>query len=185
MLSSWCEYEDFEWCEYDDFACATYFVVTATGCTPFQAREMTTGCFAPRCVRPALHGLYQSSCLKRERDGYRERQLHIQHCMGLSAHSRTVTLIQLIYARENVRGAFDIVATHAHTLPRAPLANLVLDCLSPTPAQLPGPRQGSMLGDGTGTWNLLTVCNDLNGRRESTEPEHGTWNPKPWNLSGL
>ena len=98
--------------------------------------------------------------------------------MGLSAHSRTVTLIQLIYARENVRGAFDIVATHAHTLPRAPLANLVL-------VPDPGPRQGSTLGDGTGTWNLLTVCNDLNGRRESTEPEHRTWNPKPWNLSGL
>ena len=44
------------------------------------------------------------------------------------------------------------------------------------------PRQGSTLGDGTGTWNLVTVCNDFNGRRESTEPEPGTWNPKPWNL---
>ena len=42
-----------------------------------------------------------------------------------------------------------------------------------------GPCQGSTLGDGTGTWNLVTVCNDLNGRQESTEPEPGTWNPKP------
>ena len=100
--------------------------------------------------------------------------------MGLSAHSRTVTLIQLIYARENVRGAFDIVATHAHTLPRAPLANLVL-------VPDPGPRQGSTLGDGTGTWNLVTVCNDFNGRWEFTEPEPGTCyleseTLEPWNL---